>query len=342
MRKYSILKPMYSILFVIACCALCSGQAKMELEQTFVRSLCDNGGNLWFVTNNNGVYRYDAVTGVRTILTEREGLCANNVYGISEDKAGNLWFGTEKGVCRYDGTSFTNVTIKEGLWNFAVNYILEDRSGNFWFGTNGYGVYRYDPSAEMASMKYLTHFTTKNGLGSDAVQCILEDRAGNIWFGERAGGVSRYDSASGSVAKVKGTCFSSQIMSIIEDETGNIWFANLYDGLCRYDPVTSGFTHFTEKDGVCHNHVTCVYEDREGDLWFGSDAGKWGTDGGGLCRYDGKSFTRFTSKDGLANMNVLTIVEDNGGNIWVGAKGGLYRYHSPSGKFVDYTYKLNR
>jgi len=340
MKKYILLKPICSILFVIAYHALCSGQSKTELEQTFVRSLRDKGGNLWFCTAGNGVYHYDAVTGVGTILTERDGLCSNNVYSISEDKAGNLWFGTAKGVCRYDGTSFTKIRIKEGLWNFAVNCILEDRNGNFWFGANGWGVYRYNPSVDTANIKSFTHFTTKDGLGSDAVQCILEDNAGNIWFGERAGGVSRYDSASGSVVKVKGTCFSSQIMSIIEDKTGNIWFANLYDGLCRYNPVTSEFTHITEKDGICHNHVTCLYEDKNGNLWFGSDAGKLGAEGGGICRYDGKTFTRFTSKEGLANMNVLTILEDNDGNMWVGAKGGLYRYHSLSGKFVDYTYKF--
>lgn len=130
-------------------------------------------------------------------------------------------------------------------------------------------------------------------------------------------------------------------MEIIEDKAGNIWFANLYTGLCRYDPTSGGFTHFTEADGLCNNNVTCLYEDKKGNLWFGSDAGKGSTGVGGLCRYDGKSFTRFTAKDGIDHPNVWTIAEDNDGNIWVGSKGGVYRYHSASGRFINLTHKVS-
>ena len=30
------------------------------------------------------------------------------IFGITEDKAGNIWFGTANGVCRFDGKSFNN------------------------------------------------------------------------------------------------------------------------------------------------------------------------------------------------------------------------------------------
>jgi ligand-binding sensor domain-containing protein len=341
MIKYFTLKPIYSILFVIACHTLCSGQTKTGLEQMFRCSLLDKSGNLWFGTTGKGVYRYNAATADFTNFTKREGLSDNSVSAIIEDKAGNIWFGTANGVCRYDGKSFAEITKNESLCNRDINAILEDKNGNFWFGTNGWGVCRYVPSADTVGGIPVTNFTMKDGLGSDAIQCILEDKAGNIWFGERAGGVSRYESASSRITKVKGTCFSSQIMSIIEDKTGNIWFANLYDGLCRFDPFSSEFTHFTEKDGICGNIVTCLYENKNGILWFSSNSGQPGNrQEGGLCRFDGKSFIQFTSKDGIIHSEVWTIVEDNDGNIWVGTKGGLYRYHSPSGKFIDYTYKL--
>ena len=88
----------------------------------------------------------------------------------------------------------------------------------------------------------------------------------------------------------------------------------------------------------------CIYEDKKGNLWFGNGINKSGiirTESRGLCRYDGRSFTPFTSKDGLANMDVWTIGEDNDGNIWVGTRGSLYSYHSPSGRFIDFTNKVN-
>jgi ligand-binding sensor domain-containing protein len=227
---------------------------------------------------------------------------------------------------------------------FDVALLLEDRAGNFWFSTNGYGICRYNPVTGV-----FTNFTKEHGLGSNYVQCMLEDKAGNLWFGERAGGVCRFDSASDRFTSVNGKgCLSSQIMEIVEDKTGNIWFANLYSGLCRYSSASGDFTQFTEQDGICGDVVTCLYEDTKGNLWFGSNASKLVTGGGGLCRYDpsaslstGKSFTGFTTKDGLDNTDVWCIVEDTAGDIWVGTRNGLYRYHSPSARFINYTHKVN-
>ena len=128
-------------------------------------------------------------------------------------------------------------------------------------------------------------------------------------------------------------------MSIIEDKAGNIWFANLYNGACRYDPSLRVFTHFTEENGLCNDTLNCIYEDKKGNLWLGCGWSKWGESRGGICSYDGKSFNFFSAKDGLGNTGAWTIVEDNDGNIWVGARDGLFRYHSSSGRFVNYTYK---
>ena len=343
MKKYYLLLQICTFLLLIFI-SPCYAQRNGNIM--FHGAIKDKAGNLWFATTgaDAGVYHYDAATKGFTNFTKRDGLCDNNIGSIMEDREGNLWFNSENGVCRYDarrndsagnGNYFTTFTTKEGLCQHDINVLLEDRSGNFWFGTNGWGICRYDPRTSAT-----TGFTKEEGLGSNFVQCMLQDKAGNIWAGERAGGVSRFDSSSGRFTKVSSDCLSSQIMGILEDKKGNIWFANLYDGLCRYEPASGKFTHLTEADGLCHNFVTCIYEDKKGNIWFGSDAGNWKTEGGGLCCYDGKTFTRFTAKDGLTNFNVWTIVEDNDGIIWAGTKGGLYRYHSPSGKFIDYTFKL--
>ena len=49
-----------------------------------------------------------------------------------------------------------------------------------------------------------------------------------------------------------------------------------------------------------HNNVMSITEDKTGNLWFG-------TDGGGVSRYDGKSFSTFTTAQGLANNVVRSI-----------------------------------
>src|SRR4051812_23341192 len=67
--------------------------------------LQDKAGSFWFGTDGDGVCRYAEKS--FTWFTEKEGLCNNFVWTILEDKNGNLLFGTQNGICRYDGKSFT-------------------------------------------------------------------------------------------------------------------------------------------------------------------------------------------------------------------------------------------
>ena len=67
-------------------------------------------------------------------------------------------------------------------------------------------------------------------------------------------------------------------------------------------------------DAISYGHKIALC-DKQGNLWFG-------TEGGGISRYDGKSFTNYTNVQGLANNKVLSLLEDKKGNIWVGTDGG--------------------
>ena len=244
-----------------------------------------------------------------------DGLPDVNVLAILEDKEGYLWFGTEDGgVSRYDGQSFVTFTTKDGLAGNCVTSILEDREGNLWFGTGGWdvegnGVSRYD------GQSFVT-FTTKDGLAHNNVMSIFEDKAGCLWFGTFGGGVSRY-------ARSNGGSRSNRAKPRLR----------LSDG--------QSFVTFTTKDGLAHNDVRIIVEDREGYLWFGT---YWG----GVSRYarsnarlrlsDGKSFVTFTTKDGLADDRVTSILEDSNGYLWFGTYwGGVSRYDGK--KFVTFTRK---
>lgn len=77
----------------------------------------------------------------------------------------------------------------------------------------------------------------------------------------------------------------------------------------------SNFTNFTTDNGLALDAVSCSATDRFGNLWFG-------TYGGGVSRYDGKSFTSFTTAQGLAKNMIWSILEDKHGNLWFGTYGG--------------------
>ncbi len=246
-----------------------------------------------------------------------QGMNSSNVESILEDKNGNLWFGTDGGVSKYDGELFTHFTVKEGLSNNRVKSILEDKDGNIWFGTNGGGVSRYNGES-------FTHLTEKEGLSNNIVRSIIEDRIGNLWFGTDGGGVSRYNGESFTHLTEKEGLSNNSVYSIKEDKIGNLWFGT-NAGVCKYDGES--FTHFTEKEGLSSNRVLSILEDKAGNLWFG-------TDGGGVSRYNGESFTHFTVREGLSNNSVFSIIEDKIGNLWFSTwGGGVSKYN---GKFFTH------
>ena len=281
-----------------------------------------------------------------------DGLPDATIPAILQDRAGNLWFGSQgKGVTRYDGEQFTIFTREDGLAGNAVLSILEDREENLWFGTWG-GMSRYDGEkfttftsqdglpgnlvwsiledrqghlwfgAEWGVGRYdgekFVTFTTEDGLAGGPVTSIVEDRQGYLWFGTarvgwiEAQGVSRYDGENFLAFATEDGLANNDVWSILEDRQGNLWFGT-QEGVSRYDGEK--FVTFTTDDGLGGNWVTSILEDREGDLWFATKAG-------GVSRYDGRQFVRFSTKDGLANDQVISILEDREGDLWFGTHGG--------------------
>ena len=56
----------------------------------------------------------DAICNIQYLDVE-QGMNSSSIWSMLKDKNGNLWFGTENGLSRYNGKSFTHYTKKEGL-----------------------------------------------------------------------------------------------------------------------------------------------------------------------------------------------------------------------------------
>ena len=76
--------------------------------------------------------------------TIHDGLVYNWARAIHHGPDGTLWFGTARGLSRYDGQTFVNFTAKDGLANDNVRTIYREPNGIMWFGTWGNGVFRYE------------------------------------------------------------------------------------------------------------------------------------------------------------------------------------------------------
>ncbi len=64
--------------------------------------------------------------------TLKDGLAGNNVYCATQDKEGFIWFGTETGLSRFDGSHFKNYTVADGLPDNEILNIFTDSKGRIW------------------------------------------------------------------------------------------------------------------------------------------------------------------------------------------------------------------
>jgi ligand-binding sensor domain-containing protein len=97
-------------------------------------------------------------------------------------------------------------------------------------------------------------------------------------------------------------------------------------------PKSFHFEHLDVKQGLSQESVFAILQDRQGFIWFGTQAG--------LNRYDGYRVTVFKSdpKDphSLADNWVGSLHEDDDGQLWVGTRGGLHRFDRMTERFTRY------
>lgn len=302
MTKHNVYQQLYSLLLLFVFITSCNGQEKPKLSNERLPP-----------------------PSVQSVKLDSASQISEYVVEIFEDTKGNLWFGTmSDGAVRYDGKTLTYFSTKDGLCDNTVVGITEDKEGNLWFGTHN-GISKYDG-------KIFTTFAETKGQISGCK--ILIDRTGQIWAGTTEGAF-RYNGSSFSEFKIPSPVIDNpsykvvagKVWSILEDKKGNIWFGRDGFGACKYDGTT--FTHFTKKEGLCSNNVSCIVEDNQGNIWFGclsSDFPKYINDGG-VSRYDGKTFTQYPEIKGLSKNDIYTLYKDKTGNIWIGAlHHGAYRY----------------
>ena len=108
----------------------------------------DTEGFIWVGTGGSGLAKLDPETEKFTHFSESEGLMGATVYGIVEDKSGDLWVSTSMGLSRLDrkrGTFF-NFGVEDGLASkeLAQNSFLLARDGGIWIGGMG-GLTHFDP-----------------------------------------------------------------------------------------------------------------------------------------------------------------------------------------------------
>jgi ligand-binding sensor domain-containing protein len=107
----------------------------------------DQKGRLWIGTWGGGLSVFDTTTHKFRNFNTRDGLPGNFILAIKEGPAGDLWIGSNGGLSRFDGKTFTNYSKTNGLSGDFIFSIEFDPSHSVWLGGHfGMNRLKFDPA----------------------------------------------------------------------------------------------------------------------------------------------------------------------------------------------------
>lgn len=319
------------------------------------RMLEDKTGNIWFgalcgivrcdptAKLSSGAPSFTAIkirgangNGFLADIRGKDAPDAKSIVGqMMEDKNGAIWFSVGYNVYRTDGKSMAAITTSIGDFlksekvpyhckypdDFGINGIYQDKKGNILISTMACScgpnvTYRLEGNR-------VDHPCMLNRCKHDMRN--PQDHAAHDK--EIASSFSKIANEDGKTNIV--------LTAVLEDRSGTV-LVGTDSGMYKYDGTH--LIHFTKGDMLSKSVISSIYEDKKGNIWFGTGenahSGDNGFHGNGVFRYDpsvstsSPSITQFTTQDGICNNGsfkdntVSSIVEDNSGRVWFAGNGG--------------------
>ena len=237
-----------------------------------IQGLCVDGNRLWVGTFSYGLKVIDMNSRkvVKSFLADGQpgALRDNTIFSICRSTQGDLWFGTVRGLCRFN-PSTNGFDYVDKVPFVLINKVFEDTAGRLWVVTQVCGVFCRDNISGN-----WRHYTRSNsGLLSDKVLNVYEDSRNNLWFCTQNAGICRYHPRTGRFVKVPVPRYAPEqtVFQIREDRAGKLWLST-YNGLICYDPKTENSKNYTTANGLLDNQFNYASSlvDRQGYLYFGS------------------------------------------------------------------------
>ena len=305
----------------------------------------DSTGVFWIGLGEKGIVRM--YNGNAEIIKTKTILDSIPTCSILQDKNGDIWFGTEKGLVVYSEGEFIEYKGAPELAGSNINRIIQDREDNIWFATDRNGIGK------------MTHGKFKLSRLGVTVNAIDETPDGRIWAGTDTGVLCYYNDEletnmltkytkglrvrhveTTSSGKLLVSCYTQPGQILYDGKKIQSWSTD--QGLAGnkvrvaietapdeyYVGTTTGLSiihadgsikNLRQAEGLETEYVMTIYKDTHGIVWVG-------TDGGGIFLIKNESvFARVTSAYGIAGNVVFKISQDSSNNYWICTGSGITR-----------------
>jgi Histidine kinase/Y_Y_Y domain/Two component regulator propeller len=272
------------------------------------------------------------------------GLPSNEVYNIRADSKGFLWFATDRGVARFDGSHFVTYSVNDGIEGNVVNDIFTAPNGDVWIEADAKRLYRFTGSG-FEAYRY-NHLIEKAARNSSAVWIGQVQFENNYpaWFSTRNSGLlyigadgnvqvdsSRYATNMLAYSNEKQLAYYYQLTNPnpLQKKRGNEFYfkgknyKSLPSSTCMYYKRRNGsvLVSFSDnlfelRDNQVINHckypnfITALFEDSRQQLWVT-------TYGIGTRVYPPQAFPgKGNGKMYFSSNRISSVTEDREGGYW--------------------------
>jgi signal transduction histidine kinase/ligand-binding sensor domain-containing protein len=237
---------------------------------------------------------------------EAEGLPQSRIRSIVQTKDGYLWLGTDNGLVRFNGTTFTAFTVESGsLRDNEVWAIQEDDEGGLWIGTYGGGLTFYKEGL-------FKTFTTADGLPDDVVRKLDKDREGNIWL-TTSNGAARFSHGVFTQFTMRDGLTNNSVTAICANSSQGVLVAT---GTTLHQLVDGRFQALNGLVEKNDGQISHLLSARDGSVWLGFH--------GQVKRWKDGKVTTYTWPHYLSP-GINQLQEDPQSNLWVATERGVSR-----------------
>lgn len=273
------------------------------LPQASVTAVVQTRDDYIWVGTDGGLARFDGMKFTTFRITNTPAMTSHAVLELFEDKAGDLWVGTERGILRQRRGTFEAM----GLADQSIFAICEDAAGRLWIGTDA-GVARFD-NGKIEPVEIDTA-----AIPHAAAQSVYVDSSGRSWAGFAGwAGLAEFRNGRFEAIDTQGRVHD-EVFAIAEEPRGTLWFGT-GQGLVRYKD--GQWTNFGTENGLNSQRITDLYVDPAGGLWVANSGLQK------IIRADLEII------DVLAPTSARIfhgLCRDREGNLWAGTTGeGLMR-----------------
>ena len=267
----------------------------------------DAFGVLWVGTRNGGLNRVKrfgesgeplepedySFVHYKKSLNNPHSLSDDYVLVIHEDRAKQLWVGTQNGLNRFNRAqnNFTRFThdkaVADSLGDNIINSLFTDSQGRFWIGTQqgGLNLFVGDTVAENShseqSRQGFVRFKHQpdddNSLSDNTIWSIAQDAKGILWLGTE-GGLNRFNPETQKAThfRVKHGLASDRVYHVLIDKEDNAWIGD--NGISILHPEsdsqnnTFSITNHIGSEANCFANQGASFQAQDGRLYWGSNS----------------------------------------------------------------------